>query len=396
MTSGPSARLLDLTRLIRRADRRMTGVDRVEFAYLEHLLTVPEPLYGLVRTSLGYLLLDFSGCAAVHERVAQGTWGPVDLPRRLHGGNTGRRQGEADARRLAIARCLPPGLGRMLRRHLPERTHYLNTGHSNLTARVLRAVRQVSGMRIGVLVHDTIPLDFPQYQRAGTARKFAGFLQRLVQNADVVICNSAQTRGDVLRHAARWQAAPSCVVAHLGVPLPVPGVAPEGPWEAPYFVALGTIEPRKNHALLLDLWDEMGATAPHLVILGARGWENHDVFARLDRASPRVHELSGLQDGAVFALLAQSAGLLFPSHAEGYGLPPVEAAALGVPVICSDLAVCREVLGNIPIYAKVTDRYLWRQSIIALAKSQQTDKKQALEFVPPDWQTHFNIVLRSI
>ena len=53
----PAARLLDLTRLASRAGRVLTGVDRVEAAYLSALLAAPEPLWGLVRTRLGYLLL---------------------------------------------------------------------------------------------------------------------------------------------------------------------------------------------------------------------------------------------------------------------------------------------------------------------------------------------------
>ncbi len=374
----------------------MTGVDRVEFAYLDHLLSGPVPLFGLVRTSLGYVLLDHAGCNALRERVVTGSWGPVDLLGRLRRGDAGRARGEAEARRLACARCLPTGLDAMLLRHLPHATHYLNTGHSNLTPRVLRALRQITGMKIGVMVHDTIPLDFPQYQRPGTRQVFEGFLQRVVQNADLVVCNSAQTRADVLRHAARWVAAPETVVAHLGVPVPVPGQAPAGPWSAPYLVTLGTIEPRKNHALLLDLWEEMGEAAPDLIILGARGWENQNVFDRLDRKPPRVHEVNGLDDGAVFGLIAQSAGLLFPSLAEGYGLPPIEAAALGVPVLCNDLPVCREVLGNIPVYANVTDRYLWKESIIDLARTHEIDKKQVQTYVPPDWPTHINSVLTLI
>ena len=71
----------------------------------------------------------------------------------------------------------------------------------------------------------------------------------------------------------------------------------------------------------------------------------------------------------------------------------MEAAALGVPVIANDLPVFREVLGNIPIYAKVSDRYLWRKNIEALAEKVPSRAAHA-HFQPPDWDAHFKTVLR--
>ncbi|MDA0962790.1 MAG: glycosyltransferase family 1 protein, partial [Proteobacteria bacterium] len=82
------------------------------------------------------------------------------------------RRAESDLRRLARARCLPARLGAMLARHLPPRSVYLNVGHTNLTDRVLSAVRGVEGARIVAMVHDTIPLDFPDLQRPGTVPDF--------------------------------------------------------------------------------------------------------------------------------------------------------------------------------------------------------------------------------
>ncbi|WP_121630404.1 glycosyltransferase family 4 protein [Tropicibacter alexandrii] len=376
-----TARVLDLTRLISRAGRPMTGVDRVEYAYLENLPDV----WGLVRTSLGYVLLDPSGCRALRAKIRDNVWGAPDwLSRRL---DPMRAGAEADLRRLCVARCLPVGLKRMLRRHLPRGVTYVNTGHTNLTDRVLRALGAVEA-RIAVLIHDTIPLDHPEFQRPETVARFRTFLTRAADHADLLICNSRQTEADLRRHAPQARAT---VVAPLGVPMPQPGTAPHGPWTTPYFVTLGTIEPRKNHALLLDLWPEIDAD---LLILGQRGWENHDTFARLDAKPARIHELNGLPDDQVFALLKGSAGLLFPSFAEGYGLPPVEAAALGVPVLCNDLPIYREILGNIPVYANVSDRYLWQSKIIELAQCLRAGNNSSRKkFTPPDWDAHFKAVL---
>lgn len=395
-TRNDTPRLLDLTRLVSRAGRTMTGVDRVEYAYLQHLRAAG-PLFGLVRSSLGYVLLDPEGCRALEHRLRDGDFGPADRLSWLKPGlDPMRARAEAALRRICRDRCLPRGLARMLRRHLPDGTVYLNTGHTNLTARVLSGVRRIPGARVAVFVHDTIPLDHPRFQRPGTVTRFAGFLAQAGRSADVILCNSHQTARDLARHLGPGP--PRTEVAPLGVPRPVAGHAPSGPWAGrPYFVTLGTIEPRKNHALLLDIWPDVPEA--HLLVIGSRGWENHATFARLDAGLPRVHELTGLPDAAVFALLKESAGLLFPSLAEGYGLPPVEAAALDVPVVCNDLAIYREVLGDIPVYADVGDRYLWRTIVGRLAKDHGTGgprETAGAGYEPPDWDAHFKAVLTSI
>ncbi|WP_299684461.1 glycosyltransferase family 1 protein [uncultured Tateyamaria sp.] len=371
--------MLDITRLMRRAGRVLTGVDRVELAYLRALLADPVPVFGLIRTRYGYLLLDQTGLARMEARLAGGEDGPA----------------WSKARRLAIGRAPPPLLGRMLRRKLPPGVAYLNVGHSNLTQRVLTTIKAAVDARVCVMIHDLIPVDFPQYQRDGVAKAFANMLTRVGRHADLILCNSVDTQ---TRLAAHLPDAPPTIVAHLGTEVAVAesGDIPQGTVpRRPYFVCVGTIEPRKNHALLLDLWEDWGADAPGLVIAGNRGWKNEDVFARLDALPPDgpVRVAHGLSDGAIAALMQGSHGLLFPSHGEGYGLPAMEAAARGVPVVANDLPVFHEVLGNIPIYANATDRYLWKKKIEALAKRTPSQAPGA-QFVPPTWDAHFKTVLR--
>ncbi|WP_254919072.1 glycosyltransferase family 1 protein [Oceanicola sp. 22II-s10i] len=378
-------------------------MDRVERAYLVRLLQEDTPLYGLARVVAGYVLLDRAGLAGLLSRVDGDTpWGPADLRARLSRSlSPAQRQADADLRRLAIRRSTRPGLERMLRAALPAGTAYLNTGHSNLTDRVLRAVRSVPGGRIAVLIHDTIPLDLPEMQREGTVARFRAMFDRVLRQADLIICNSEQTRRDVMRHGGAAAGGPDVVVAHLGVepPRPDAGAVPADlPTGGAYFIAVGTIEPRKNHALLLDLWAEMGPAAPPLLICGARGWRNEDVFARLDSLPPDgpVRELSDLTDGAISALVTGARALLQPSIAEGFGLPPVEAAALGTPVVCVDLHVYREILGDIPVYLPVTDRLSWRKTINNLteADGRTTGTGMRNGYVPPRWEEHFNVVLK--
>jgi glycosyltransferase involved in cell wall biosynthesis len=396
----PPARLLDLTRLVSRLGLGpLTGVDRVERAYLDHFLTLDTPLWALVRTKIGFLLLDRTGAAGIAALAGDGVLPPADLLARLtRRDQPVRARAETAARQLAVARCLRPGLRRMLRR-LPTGFHYLNVGHANLTDRVLGVMG-----RVAVLVHDTIPLDHPEYTRTGTPEAFAAKLAVVARHADVVIHSTQDARKKTDAHMARMGYAPAGIVAALGVSVPVPqGAVNEVP---PYFVVLGTIEPRKNHALLCDVWDEIaarGGPVPGLVIAGRRGWASSDLFARIDALHirhPQVVERPGSDDGTIAALILGSEGLLFPSLAEGFGLPPVEAAALGVPVIASDLSVTRELLGDYPVYLNVTDRYSWVETIMqraVLAGTRQTTKDSVRRRVaPPRWEDHFNAVLTVI
>lgn len=410
--NGAAARLLDLTRLVSRAGRVPTGVDRVELAYLEALIESAVPAFGLVRTSAGYALLDEAGMQGIADRVrGRVPWGPADrLSRVFRRLDAGARRGQSDARRLAKARTHRRGLTRLLGRHLPEGCAYLNTGHTNLSDRVIHAVKHGAKGRLSVFVHDTIPLDYPQLQRPESVTRFGEMLRRVQAHADLVIYNSRATRRDAERHMEDHGAPPRGVVAHLGVELaePAPGELPKGlPPEAPYFVSVGTIEPRKNHALLLDIWERLVKQTPpqdmpHLVIVGARGWMNEEVFFRLDRSQLMgefVHEHDALSDGAVAALLEGAAGALYPSMAEGYGLPMIEAAARGVPVICTKLPALSEVLGEYPVYASIKDSYLWQRRITALAGTGRADRQanptRGTPLDCPTWAEHFNVVLKA-
>ncbi|RVT83398.1 glycosyltransferase family 1 protein [Rhodobacteraceae bacterium CCMM004] len=403
-----AARCLDLTRSLSRVGRGpATGIDRVERAYLTAILAADAPAYGLVRTAWGDALLDRRGLTALKARLDRRTpWGGPDLPARLSRRlSPARRAAEADVRRLAVGTAPRWRLAALLARHLPPDATYVNVGHSNLSTRVLGAVAEGSGRRCVVLVHDTIPLDFPQFQRPGTPDVFRRRMQAVSTHADRVICNSAATASDVARHFTAFGRVPPLTVAHLGIATlpPDPSQAPAIPTDRPYFLTVGTIEPRKNHALLLDVWAEMAETGmtppPRLVIAGSRGWNNDAVFARLDRADPdTVVEVAGVPDGGLSALMQGAAGVLFPSVAEGFGLPPAEAAAMGVPVVCAPLPVYREFLGDAAIYAESRDLYSWRKEIEALTRRAQVEQRSphGPHVSLPTWEAHFKVVLNLI
>lgn len=361
----------------------------MEAAYLARLLAEPVPLWGLVRSAAGFLLLDGAGCAGLRALVrGEAETGPADLLSRL----TLRRapqqaRAESAARRLAVARCWRPGLRRLLRR-LPAGTSYVNTGHANMTPGVMAALR-AAGLRTAVLIHDTIPLDFPQFSSPGSPEAFAGKLKAAAA-ADVVIHAAEATRAATEAHLARAGRVPEALVAPLGIEPVPPDLSLPLPDE-PYFVALGTVEPRKNLTLLIDVWDRLPEPRPRLLILGRRGWEAPAVLERLSR-TPGVEERPGLPDREVARLLSGARALLFPSFAEGFGLPPWEAAVHGTPVVAAPLPVFTELLGDYPIYRDPSDTYAWMETIQRLART--PERRPCL--VAPNWDDHFKTVLTRL
>ena len=305
--------LLDVSRLISRLGQGpATGIDRVEAEWLAHMQTRPHLL--LCRTGAGQLLLPPAAGVAILGWIAGRGLEALPAPGlmdRLRGRRDLRARAGAALRRMALARTGRDGHGllRHLRRHLPGPVAdgvYVNVGHANLRPVLWQNLR---GLRRVVLIHDTIPLDHPEFTRAGQSEKFRARFAAALSHAELVLTVSAATRADVLRWRERLGLPARARVepVPLGTRLAAPGAAPAGvPLDRPFFVTLGTIEPRKNHAALLDAWQELARRLPperlpRLYIIGRRGWENHAVFARLD-ALPKdgpVRELAGLDDGAL-------------------------------------------------------------------------------------------------
>jgi glycosyltransferase involved in cell wall biosynthesis len=191
---------------------------------------------------------------------------------------------------------------------------------------------------------------------------------------------------------------PSVTVAHLGL-APLPAPARERPIDEPYFVTLGTIEARKNHWLLVQLWRRLvamhGARAPKLVIIGQRGWECEHVFAALDRCTTlagAIVERGDLRDVDLTTYLHHAQALLFPSFVEGYGLPLVEGLTAGIPVVASPLPVFRELAGERPVYVDPLDGAAWLARVEELSSRATSTWPSNGDFTAPSWRDHFAVI----
>ena len=391
--NGEVELVLDLSRLISRAlHATPTGVDRVELAYARELQRrMPDRLaYGAVHPTGIYGRLP----ARRAERFLDGV-------ERLW--MAGARSTSRAARWTALLRSMaavrpapvPPKRGRRV--VLQSSPHHLDR------ERAVRAILRREEAAFVCLLHDLIPIRFPEYARPGGAERHRRRIRTIAALADGMIANSHDTArafGPYLAEAGRDV---RVAVAHLG--LDAIATAPGMPDPAPYFVAIGTIEPRKNHLLLLHLWRDLAerlpaTEVPRLVLIGRRGWENEQVLDLLDRCPALAghgEEQAGLADPAVRSLLRGARALLLPSFAEGFGMPVPEALALGVPVLCSDLPALREAGGDAPLYLDPLDGPAWRRAVLALADAGGAAREEHLARVrrwrAPTWDDHLSIVL---
>ncbi len=253
------------------------------------------------------------------------------------------------------------------------------------------------------LVHDLLPLDSPEYFRDGYKALFEARLTTIMRHADAIIATAPCTAARIAsEYRARELPAPPIHAQPLASPLEgeTAALADAELAGVPYFVALATIEPRKNHALLLDLWRDLavrGGDVPKLVCIGGRGWGSAqivDAFARSTAIARHVRWVSGLSKPALRRLLANARALLAPSFAEGYGIPLVEALALGAPVICSDIAVFREVAQERARFISPLDGVGWRSAIIESSRENSPARTLALDsaarFAAPKWESYFS------
>jgi glycosyltransferase involved in cell wall biosynthesis len=398
-SSVPPTLWLDVSRLLWRVFRgTLTGVDRVELAYAEHLLAEAGSRLRFVAFDYrgGFGLLPQSRTAALVRAI-----GPA-----WEAGTLGRLKWRA----LALfggSLVNPAGLPRATPGQ--PRPVYVNVSHHPLahTGAVARMLER-TGAGFVPLVHDVIPIDYPEYVGARETARHRRRIATIAGLADGVIANSGAT-------AAAMAALLPPGLPVLPVPLgvvprraaPIPPALADG---APFFLCLGTIEPRKNHLLLLQLWRRMaeealpgGPPLPKLVIVGNRGWDNEQVLDLLDRSvrlRPHVLELGRVSDGVVAGLMARARALLMPSFIEGFGLPVAEALARGAPVLCSDIPAHREVAGHVAEYLDPLDALAWQEAVQAYAEPGSPRRAAQIRRIAgweaPGWPAHIDAALAFI
>lgn len=222
--------------------------------------------------------------------------------------------------------------------------------------------------RAVVTIHDVSFLRFPDFAEDRNRRYLEGTIPHTVAHADAILTISQFSADEIVAllgvPRARVHAVPLGITPHMRPPPPetVDRARRNLGLTRPYLLTVGTLEPRKNIPFLVDVFEQL---APHypgdLVLAGAPGWKVGPLLDRIRRSpvANRIRRLDFVPDGDLPALYAGADLFLFASHYEGFGFPPLEAMACGVPVISSPGGSLREVLGEAAILLEPSDAETW-------------------------------------
>lgn len=380
----------DVTRLfLGPLSRTPRGIDRVDLAYAEYV-------FGMRPDALAVLPTPWGVRCFGPERVLPGLkrlralWSETEVPetdpiyrnlrRRLlgqqeEGGFATPRGGGGAARLLSLMRATGVAPGAAVRRTVQPNAIFLSVGHLGLGFPFLqRWLDRRPDVLPVFMLHDAIPVDAPEYVEPAGVRGHARMLDAAARYARGLIATTAAARATVDAQLARRghvAGLPTFVRAlpaseafgpHVGVDPALEGCT--------YFVACATLEPRKNLELLSEVWKRIcaqhGENAPHLVIVGAKGFTGERIAERLQLARStqgRIHLVHGLSTPSLARLVAGARALLSPSFTEGFGLPVVEAQALGTPVIAADIPSHQEIAREGTLLIDPLDGPRWKMAV---------------------------------
>lgn len=247
--------------------------------------------------------------------------------------------------------------------------------------------------------YDLIPLLLPEFTPGMEFFEQFNYhyraVARLAQSVFAISEVSAQSLREFWDKEGLTDVAPPVEVVPLAAPAPLltqaklddqdSAMLDEIVRDGPYVIYVSTVEPRKNHQLLLDIWRELfaerGEKCPKLLIVGMRGWGSEDLIRSAQRmkasTAGKIVWREGLTDALLMELYARSAFAVFPSYFEGWGLAATEAAAFGkVCVVSSTGALVEATQGKMPSYHPL-DFKGWKREIARLLDDD--DYRRSLE-----------------
>ena len=408
----------DVTRLLTRVlNATPNGIDRVDHALAEHFLAGdPASTFGSTATGVGARLISGPAAAEAVSGIA------------AHWGESGRDVSTDPVYRRVVARLIgardqplpapkrkrtiPIDLGGVAswsRRHglpiartpradLPPHSAYINSSQFPLwVASSFDWLEARRDIKAAFFIHDLLPVLMPEYFRVPEQPRHRKRLENFARFGAAAIVTTRTVKADLEAHLATLGrrdvptfVAPTPISPTFATPREIdPALA-----GVPFFVLCSTLEPRKNHLMILAVWRELvarlGGAAPKLVLIGTRGW-HYDPIVDLIERSPalRTHvvETNGLSTPGLKRLIDNACAVLMPSFGEGYGLPVHEALVAGAPVLASDVSAFREIDAPGLTLLSPLDGEAWLEAVAALASQERRDTTSR---PPPEtWSGYF-------
>lgn len=226
----------------------------------------------------------------------------------------------------------------------------------------------VHGKKV-VTVHDMVYKAFPETVRGRTRYMLESGLKRSMKRADIIVTDSEFSKAEIIRyfpqHEHKIRVVPCGVDLErfrlCETPERIPEVKKSLDIDGDYFLYLGNIEPRKNLERLISAYavfaKKAGAEAPKLVLAGGKGWLDSGIYSRVGKLglSGRVIFTEYVPSEDMNPLMCGAVAFVFPSIYEGFGMPPLEAMACGVPVLASGEASLPEVTGDCALICDAYD-----------------------------------------
>jgi glycosyltransferase involved in cell wall biosynthesis len=224
------------------------------------------------------------------------------------------------------------------------------------------------GGRVCGVLYDLIPFTHPHTVEEHTCNLHTTWWKQAPLHMDAIMCISQTVRSDYLLWQEQQELAKRLTPEQVGyfylgselnTVFDASQVVNIFLKNEPYYLVVGSIEPRKNHSLILDafelLW--LDGVAPNLVIVGGNSWKSESLIRRINDHplyNKKLFLFESTNDAELEFLYRETAALIIASLAEGFGLPIVEAFQHGAKVICSDIPVFREIASQRAVFFDVS------------------------------------------
>lgn len=231
--------------------------------------------------------------------------------------------------------------------------------------------RPVMKGKVIASVHDMSFMRYPEFTEEKNLAYLTRGIKRTIESADAIITISKFSAEEIEHFfpAAKGK----IFYSHLGIAQNfspakdalVTATKAKYKLDRPYIITVGTIEPRKNHLLLVDAFEQIAEQGIDLVVVGGIGWKSEKIINRLttSKYASQIHVLNHLGDGDLPALYTGASAFALPSYYEGFGFPPLEAMACGTPVVSAPGGSLQEVIADAGIIVSDYNPDAWSDAL---------------------------------